>query len=210
MRSTSRPLDNAVSRFTQCTMLSDPSLIPSLQTAANTLHAELTALHPNLIVRKDQVLHLLDAVTVQTVNLLVRTSTSQVIVDHTGEDVLVALQQAGRAHALSIRDLTRALMYTTPSGEQLHLTFEEHVLNGDDAVDVLLRLGATPNWHDLLTASVHRAEQVFTLMLGGLNQTAAQQIVLQDAANLAQATQIVFDPRLNRAVTLPPSARHSA
>ncbi len=217
MTPTRRPLDTAPSRSTQCPMLSSSSLMPSLASAARHLHAELTALHPGVPADEAQILSLVDAVTVQSVNLLVRATApaegqpaaGTVVVDQTGEDVLVAVQHAGRAHALSVRDLTRALIYTSPTGEHLHLALQEHLLNGDDAVDVLLRLSTTPTWNHLLSTTVTRAAQVFTLMLGGLALAAAQQVVLHDAAS-ERVTQITFDPGLGQVVTTHQTTRHSA
>lgn len=206
------PLDNKPSRSTQCCMLSSPDLMPSLHAAAGSLLTELHVLHPGLAADTQNLVSLMDAVTVQVVNLLIRqASPYDVIVDLTGQDVLIAVQGSGRSHALSVRDLTRALMYVTPSGASMHLAFEEHLLNHDDAVDVLLRLSIIPVWHDLLTQSTQNTVRTLTLMLeGAMDVHMAELLLLQDAADLSGQLQVAYQPRTGTVLTLSPAARHSA
>lgn len=212
MTSPTGRLDTTPSRGAQCPMLSAPDLIPSLHAAAGHLLTELHHLHPGLTADAQNLVSLMDAVTVQAVNLLVRQASSfEVVVDCTGEDVLIAVQGGGRVHALSVRDLTRALMYVTPSGLTLHLAFEEHLLNRDDAVDVLLRLSITPAWNDLLTQSTHNTVRALTLMTeGGMDVHTAELLILQDAADLAGQPQVAYQPRTGALLALQPAARHSA
>lgn len=193
-------------------MLSSPDLMPSLHAAAQQLLTELHLLHPGVPADAQSLVSLLDAVTVQTVNLLLRQAPPfEVIVDRTGQDVLIAVQGGGRAHALSVRDLTRSLMYVTPSGLTLHLAFEEHLWGRDDAVDVLLRLSITPAWNDLLTRSTQNAVRALSLMTeGGMDLHTAELLILQDAADLAGQPQVAFQPRTGTLLALQPAARHRA
>ncbi|MBZ9714882.1 hypothetical protein [Deinococcus multiflagellatus] len=193
-------------------MLSAPHLAPSLNVAAANLLSELRLLHPDQPATVESLVSLMDAVTTQATNLLVRHAASfSVAVDQTGQDVVLAVQSGRYTHGLSVRDLARSMMYVSASGDNLHLAFEEQLLNRDDAVDVLLRLSETPVWNELLTQSVlHTVRTLHLIAEEQLDPKTAQLIALQDAADVTGQTQIACQPHSNIVFTHPPAARHQA
>lgn len=207
-----RPLDTKPSRATQCTMLCAPDLIPSVNVAAASLLQELHRLQPGLNADLQGLVSLVDAVTLQALNLLVRQASSfEVVVDPTGQDVLIALLGGGLAHALSVRDLTRSLIYVTARGCTLQPAFEEHLLNRDDAVDVLLRLSVTPAWQDLLMQSTRNTVHTLTLMTeSDMDVYTAELLVLQEAADLSGQAQMAYQPCTGFLLATQPAARHIA